>query len=133
MPKYPRPDRSEFEPNFRKSEEHPALDLGWAEGKLRDGRPWRAECWAEDGVTSLTFFLSTIGIEKLTDAEFAALLEAEGLLRFTGIARYVAARPLTDPSGNEMWSVNVVVGDDEDTFVEDRVALRPYYQPRSSS
>ena len=47
MPKYPRPDRSAFKPNFHKSQDNPALDIGWAEGTLRDGRPLRAECWAE--------------------------------------------------------------------------------------
>ena len=128
MPHYPRPDRSSFTPNFRKSAEHPALDVGWAEGTLKDGRPYRAECWAEDGLTSLTFFFSTIGLEKLTDADFAALLETEGLLHFTGAERYVAARPLTDSSGNDMWSVNVVVGDDQSTFLVDQLALQRYEQ-----
>ena len=126
MPRYPRPDRSTFQPNFRKSDEHPALDIGWTEGTLADGRAWRAECWAEDGLTSLTFFFSTKRLEKLVDADFAALLEAEGLVRFTGQQRYVSARPFTDASGNAMWSVNVVVGDDETTYAVDRLQLRPY-------
>lgn len=126
MPRYPRPDRSTFKPNFHKSDENPALDIGWAEGTLKDGRPYRAECWAEDGVTSLTLFFSTIGCESFTDADFAELLEAEGLMQFTGERRYVAAAPLTDSSGNEMWSVNVVVGDDEETFVIDQLQLRAY-------
>ena len=128
MPHYPHPDRSTFTPNFRKSDDNPALDVGWAEGTLKDGRPYRAECWAEDGLTSLTFFLSTTGLEKFTDADLAALLETEGLLGFTGERRYVAARPFTDASGNAMWSVNVVVGDDETTFVVDSVPLRSYQQ-----
>lgn len=126
MPEYPRPDRSSFTPNLHKSAENPALDLGWAEGTLKDGRPYRAECWAEDGMTSLTLFFSTKGIERFTDAEFAALLEAEGLIQFIGERRYVAAAPFTDASGNAMWSVTVVVGDDEDTYVVDQVALRRY-------
>ena len=126
MPRSPRPERSTFKPNFHKSDENPALDIGWAEGTLKDGRPYRAECWAEDGVTSLTLFFSTIGIEEFTDADFAALLEAEGLMQFTGERRYVAAAPLTDSSGNGMWSVNVVVGDDEETFVIDQLQLRAY-------
>ena len=132
MPQYPRPDRSDFEPNLHKSDENPALDVGWAEGKLRDGRPYRAECWAEDGVTSLTLFFSTIGLESFTDADFAALVEAEGLVQFTGERRYVAAAPLTDSSGNDMWSVNVVVGDDEETFVIDQLQLRGYASPLTS-
>lgn len=126
MPRYPRPDRSGFTPNLHKTAENPALDIGWAEGKLKDGRPYRAECWAEDGMTSVALFLSTIGLESSTDADFAALLETEGLVQFTGERRYVAAAPFTDSSGNEMWSVNVVVGDDEETFVIDQLQLRKY-------
>ena len=132
MTEYPRPDRSAFKPNFHKSDDNPALDIGWAEGTLKDGRPYRAECWAEDGLTSLTFFLSRIGLETLSDADFAALLEAEGLLRFTGEKRYVAAGPLIDSSGNEMWSVNVVVGDDEGTFLVDQLQLQRY-SPRAGA
>jgi hypothetical protein len=126
MPRYPRPDRSTFQPNFRKSDEHPALDIGWAEGTLTDGRPYRAECWAEDGVTSLTLFFSTKRWERRADADFALLLESEGLIRFTGRQRYVAARPFTDASGNAMWSVNVVIGDDGTTYAVDQLPLRPY-------
>jgi len=126
MPFYPRPDRSGHSPNLVKTEANPALDIGWEEGVLSDGRPFRAECWAEDGVTSLTFFVSTIGLETTSNREFAQLLETEGLLRFAGEKRYVAARPLTDASGHDMWSVNVVVGDEENTFVVDQLHLRPY-------
>ena len=129
MPRYPRPDRSTYTPNFRKTVEDPALDIGWAEWTLKDGRPWRAECWAEDGITSLTFFFSSKRMESLSDADFAALLEAEDLLRFTGDRRYVASGAFTDAAGNAMWSVNVVVGDEDGTFIVDKVALRAYARP----
>ena len=126
---YPKPDRSDQTPNAVKTPENDVLDIGWNEGVLSDGRPYRVECWAQDQVTSLTYFFSTHGLETMTNAQFAELLVREGLLQFTSSQRYVAARPLKDASANAMWSVNVVLGDDEQTFVDDRVPLRRYAKP----
>ena len=53
---YPKSNRSNQTQNYVKSEENTVLDIGWNEGILSDGRPYRAECWAEDQVTMLTFF-----------------------------------------------------------------------------
>jgi hypothetical protein len=38
----------------------------------------------------------------------------------------MAGARFTDPSGHELWSVNVVVGDDEDVFVAESVPLTSY-------
>ena len=56
--KYPRPDRSGYHPNFHKTPENECLDLGWADGQFSDGRPFRMEVWAMDGMTGLTYFFS---------------------------------------------------------------------------
>jgi len=58
---YPKPDRSDYRPTRTRSAEEPSIDIGWGEGFLRDGRPYRVECWAEEGVTMLTYFFSTRG------------------------------------------------------------------------
>jgi hypothetical protein len=129
---FPKPDRSNHKPNSRKSEENPSIDIGWDEGFLNDGRPYRAECWAEDGVTGLTFFMSTSGIENLSNSQFVELLEREGLVQWTAPERRsVGAMPFSDASGNSMWSINLVVGDDAGTFLRDHLKLRPYGDPRS--
>jgi len=71
---YPKPDRSNKTQNFVKSEENPAIDLGWNEGLISDGRPYRVECWAEYQITMLTFFFSTTGMENYSDLMFKELL-----------------------------------------------------------
>ena len=122
-----KPDRSNITPNFEKSEERPMLDIGWNEGILSDGRPYRMEYWAEDQVSSVTFFMSTAGFENYSNAQFADLLEREQLLRYhVGRRRSASCMPFTDASGNSMWSINVVFADDEKTFAEVLVLLRPY-------
>lgn len=123
---YPEPDRSDFEPNFAKTGENPAVDVGWARGTLSDGRPFRAECWAEGGATYLTLFFSRAGLENATAEAVGVLLEGEGLLSFTSERRPVSARPYTDASGNDLLTVTVVVGSEGDLLAKDSLDLRPY-------
>jgi hypothetical protein len=127
----PRPDRSDYTPTRAKTAEDPSLDIGWDEGFLTDGRPYRVECWAEEGVTMLTYFFSTRGLETYSSEQFASFLEAESLVQFLDGRRYVSAMPITDAAGNRMWSVNVVVGDEDDTYINDKTNLRSYW-PREA-
>ena len=129
--KYPKPDRSDQIRNFQKTEENEALDIGWAEGTFSDGRPYLLECWCEDQVTSITVFFSRIGLEGLDDAGAKALLERENIAHFLSEEDGVTALPCRDASGNEMWSANIVVGDDEETFITGGPALHKY--PRTNA
>jgi hypothetical protein len=123
---YPKPDRSDIKPNFSKTPENEAIDIAWQEGVLSDGRPYRAEYWCQDQISMVTFFLSAIGLENATNEDFNRLLETENLNKFKPGRSYVEARRFTDPSGNALWSINVMVGDDENTYVESGVPLNPY-------
>ena len=130
----PKPDRSDTSPNLAKTAENPVLDLGWNEGILSDSRPYRVEAWAEDQISSLTFFMSTSGIENYSNAQFADLLEREQLVAYhPGRRRSAYAMPYTDASGNSVWSVNVVTGDDDESLVDVIVALRPYANGATSA
>jgi hypothetical protein len=62
---YPKPDRSSYTPARTKAEGDGMLDIALDEDLLRDGRPFRAEWWIEDGVMSVNFFFSSIGLELL--------------------------------------------------------------------
>lgn len=123
---YPVPDRSDQVRVRTRTPDDDAVDIGWDSGNLTGGRPYIVECWAQEQVTMLTYFFSMRGLESATDDDFRRLLESEGLLKFTSGRRFVASRPWVDASGNELWSVNVVVGDDNHTYVDDNHRLRPY-------
>jgi hypothetical protein len=58
--------------------------------------------------------------------EGAALLEGEGLLRFRTSDRWVALRTVTDASGQPLWSMNVVVGDEGQLYAESDTPRLPY-------
>lgn len=123
---YPKPDRSDQTPNFIKTADNEALDIGWNEGFLSDGRPYRVECWAESQITMLTFFFSTAGMENYSDVMFKKLLSNEGLVKFVSDEPHVSAMPITDAGGNDMWSVNVVIGTEDELYAKDTIDLRAY-------
>jgi hypothetical protein len=113
-------DRSKHPPNRRKTPEAEYLDIGWSEGTLKDGRPYRSECWAQDQMTCLTFFLSAEGLEDAAGEQLHAILEAQPLIRFTGTKVYSGpAMKVMDGAGNEMWSINFVIGDEAHVYVRD--------------
>jgi hypothetical protein len=123
----PAPDRSDFAPSFEKTEENGwSVDVGWAEGAMRDGRPFRAECWAQDQATYLTFFFSVVGLEECDELAVSELLAAEGLVRFASDKRPMTLKPFRDASGNDLWSVTFLVGDEGELFVAGGVPLRGY-------
>lgn len=126
---YPKPDRSSMKPNVSKTEENGALDLGWQEGVLNDGRPFRGESWCQDQISMVTFFFSTIGLENASNEDMELLLTSENLIQFRPGRRDVRAVKITDASANEMWSVNVLVGDDDGTFVEGGRPFSAYPKP----
>ena len=126
---YPKPDRSNVPRNFTKTPENDVIDVGWQEGVLKDGRPIHGEYWAQDQVGVMTFFFSTSGIENSTKEEIETLVESEGLLRFKPGKRYVQVEKYIDAAGSEMFSVNIVVGDDSDTYIDAGLPLTRYAKP----
>ena len=95
-------------------------NLGWNCGMLEGGRPFFIEAWVTDGLTMLTAYISTKGIENYSDEEVDALLQGQGVYKtIEGAAPAQVAR-YKDGSGNEFFTVNIIVGlpDKEETFIE---------------
>lgn len=123
---YPKPDRSDIKPNFSKTEDNDALDISWQGGVLRDGRPFRGELWAQDSDHNHHLLFSTLGLENATKEDLERLVSEENLVKFKPGKRYVTPVKVKDASDHEMWSINVVVGDDENTYVEGGRPLTGY-------
>ena len=125
-PKYPIPDRS-HQPVQSKSDGGGVSDIGWCEGVLSDGRAFRAEMWAQDQISMLTIFFSALGFEELGQDALRALIQSEGLLTFRGHSPgHCASSLIKDDAASKMWAVNIVIGDEDDTFVTDAVPIFPY-------
>lgn len=110
---YPKVDRSKID--FSDSDE---INIGYAERILSDGRPYRLECWAVDQITNLTIFISSIGINHYSSANVLDYLEAEGLYWKLSSTFYGSAFLFTEEDGNEFWSANLVVGDEDETYID---------------
>lgn len=95
------------------------VNIGWNIGLLEEKRPWFAECWATDGLTMLTYFVSTSGIEHKTPEQLSSILESAGIVKFVDSDHdnTPAVKVFTDKKGNEFYSINILVGDEENTYV----------------
>ena len=62
-------------------------------------------------------------MENYSDQNFRELLSNERLVQFISSEPCLSAMPFTDASGNDMWSVNVVIGTEDGLFAKDSVNL----------
>ncbi len=79
--RYPKPDRSDQVPSLTKDEDG-VIDIGWHDGVMSDGRPFRAEMWAQGGVSMLTIFFSSQNIEHIDSDQIREVIVKEGLVAF---------------------------------------------------
>jgi len=117
-PKYPAPDRSNFERNqFVDDDQMPERDLGSRTGALSNGRPFHLEAWATEGMTLVTVFFSVIGIKSATPDELLQLvlpvLDQEGVPEEKRKIAPKEVLRIKDAKGNEMYSLTFVVGEPE--------------------
>ncbi len=120
--RYPAVDRSDFVPNFDGHMGDHVFDIGWAEGVLEDGRPFRMECWGLAGSTGVTVFMASeglIGPNAIANAEAVqALLERSGVITLLAPHDLQESSLLhfTDPSGTACLSISYVVADEWDEY-----------------
>ncbi len=103
---------------FPKRSEYGEHNVGWSAGAYDETRPFFAECWAEDGVTVLTVFISAIGMEDASAEELIGRLEEIGWLTCPEGSTPCELLRYRDRLGNEFYSLNVCVGDEEKTYIE---------------
>jgi hypothetical protein len=125
QPRFPIPNRSK-QPVRMKKDEDGVIDVGWCDGVLSDGRPFRAEMWAQDQVSMLTIFFSARDLENYDDAAMCDFVAREQLVAFEPGKQFCSSRQYVDDGENAMWSVNIVVGDDSETFLTGSVPIFPY-------
>lgn len=128
QPKFPIPDRSSQPIRLAKDEDG-VVDIARCHGVSSDGRAFRAEMWAQDQISMLTIFFSTAGLEDLDPEAMKRFVEQEGLVSFrTTAPSRCTAVSVTDDAGNPVWSVNVMVGDEDETYLDGSIPIFPYSQ-----
>ena len=120
------PDRSDITPNFSPTDENDVVDVGWCNGVLSEGRPYRAEFWVQDQLTLVTFLFSTSGIENYSNEQHSHFLEAENLIKFRGDKRSVGSMAIRDASDNEMWSITACIHDTSEIYADTELKFNNY-------
>ncbi len=97
----------------------PEYNLGWDTGLLDGNRPYFMECWATNGITMRTYFISARGIENAAAEELVKKLTDEGLFRFLDPGRQDASvMKFEDDHENVFFSINITVGIEDELYVE---------------
>lgn len=130
MAEYPKIDRSNIIPEKQR-------DGGYSEGILKDGRPFRMEYWFEVNISSLSYYLPTIGIEDNSPEDLKEILISEGLISFddekflsSGFSSInVSPNKITDASGNELWEIVVILQDEDGNYAKAHTQLKEYSFP----
>ena len=96
------------------------INIGWNCGFIGN-RPFFSELWATSGITVLTVFMSTIGIEdcSISDIETLLIEEARYYTKLEGYVSPSTMPKFKDHNGNEFYSINITVGfEDEDALID---------------
>ena len=94
-------------------------NLGWDAGLLTPDRPYFLEAWATCGITMLTYFVSAKGIEDASTEDLVKMLTDAKLFRLLDPEKpRTSVMKFEDSTGEEFFSINVVVGDEEGLYLE---------------
>ncbi len=129
---FPKPDRSDFHPSILPEDGAIELDLGWAEGEFKDGRPFRAELWSWENLsvnTFISFYFSSAGLENAPKEALADLLQRELSMDFKE-EKEISVRKIEDSAGNEMWSIAVLIRRDGEDLVTVGLRFNSYPRPQ---
>lgn len=123
---YITPTRIDYEASPLEPGEDGVRDIGYAVGKLSDGRPYRVECWCMDELVMATIMLSRQGLETWDRASMILLAEFEDLVKFVDARPRLQAAQTTDDAGNEIWAINIMLQKDAKVYAELLMKLKRY-------
>lgn len=125
--KYNAPCRVDYVPSPYEPDEDGVMDVGYKNGVLSDGRPFRLECWRMDEMLMLTVLFSNEGLGAYSRADMPLLLEGEEILRFVGTGKpRLQATQTTDDVGHSMWAINLMLANGQGTYAELSMQLNSY-------
>ena len=108
---------------FPKRNEFDDVNIGWNCGLLDPQRPYFLECWATEGLTLLTIFISTRGIENMSAKDMDTMLEEKKIYHRLPGRYQPEMKTFTDINGNSFYSFNLFVGDEEKTYIDNSTQI----------
>ena len=101
-------------------------NIGYHEGTLSDGRPYRIEVWSAFGIETATIFISTQDIED-KDVKFLKKLIQDNKIIDIFDDRLDVTRTV-DYEENEFYSINIPLVDHDEEINTLLVNLKDYYE-----
>lgn len=80
-------------------------NIGYNEGTLEDGRPYRLEVWSSYGITNATFFISILDLENASEKAIKKMLIDNKLIDIIKDDIYITE--VEDIEDNSFLSINV--------------------------
>ncbi|MDO4179428.1 MAG: hypothetical protein Q4D21_09645 [Phascolarctobacterium sp.] len=124
--KYITPTRIDYVASPLEPDGDGVRDIGYAVGKLSDGRPYRVECWCMDDLIMATIMLPQKGLEAWDRANMILLAEFEDLVKFVEVRPRLQAAKTTDDAGNEVWAINIMLRKEGKVYAELLMDLKHY-------
>jgi len=88
----------------------------YGEGILSNGILYLSEYWFVDGISNYTYYFGDVFNENVSDESVMNLLIKDGLVEFYTEKQFYSLRMIKDINGNDAYTMNIVIGDDENTF-----------------
>ncbi len=123
---FPIPRRINYIPSPLEADEDGVLDIGFYCGSLKDGRPYRLECWAMDEITMVTIMFSDIGIRSYLRQDMYDLLEQEKMVGYVSEKRPLQFTRTHDDVGNSIWMLNIMLTNGKEKYATLKMELQSY-------
>ena len=81
------------------------------------GRPFFCDCWAEDGLTLLDYFIARKGLEKADFGELFEYLKNRESLVLSEEYPYDHLGSVVEKDGVEYIKFQILVGDEDNTYL----------------
>jgi hypothetical protein len=117
---YPKIERD----NIDFSSNSDICNIGYFEGELRDGRPYRLEVWSNHGFDTATIFISNIGLEDKSEVDLVKYISGENIIEIDDDRAEV--NEITDINDNVFYSINLILNKQDEEINRLLVSLNDY-------
>ena len=117
---YPKIDRSNID--FASSSD--LCNIGYHEGTLKDGRPYRLEAWSSSGMDTATIFISDKGLEDKSEVDLVKYLSGEEIIDIDDDRASV--NKIEDINDNSFYAINLILNKRDEEINKLLVPLDDY-------
>lgn len=118
----PKRDKEDISP--RGIKEGDSEKVGFGEGRLDNGYPFRLECAVYGDAKIISVFVSKMGLIGITGEELNGYLQEQGVYEVYGASPEIY--DYTDKAGHEFWRVDVILESEGDIYASSPVSIEAF-------